>query len=265
VTVQGLIIDPQRDFCDAVTGSLYVPGAESDMVRLAAMLTRLASSIDAIHVTLDSHHAVDIAHPIWWRDPDGQQPAPFTIITASDLASGRWTTSQPESLARSRDYVESLERHGRYPLCIWPYHCLIGTSGHSVAFPLAEALTTWERDRMTPVDYVWKGANIWTENYSAIRADVPDPTDPATQTNTALLDSLETADLIFVAGEAGSHCVANTVRDIADVRGDTLLRKMVLLTDAVSPVTGFESLQADFLAQMTERGLRTSTTVEFLA
>ena len=43
------------------------------------------------------------------------------------------------------------------------------------------------------------------------------------------------ADLIFVAGEAGSHCLANTVRDIANNFGDdTYVKKLVLLTDATS-------------------------------
>ena len=72
--------------------------------------------------------------------------------------------------------------------------------------------------------------------------------------------------MIAVAGEAGSHCLANTVRDIANNFGDDrLVSKIVLLQDATSPVTGFESFQDDFLREMTARGMQQSTTTDFLA
>ena len=258
-----LIIDPQEDFCNPDTGTLYVPGADADMTRLAAMLTRVGAKIDAVHVTLDSHHTLHIAHPIWWRGRAGNHPAPFTIITAAEVRDGRWQTADPAAAARSLAYVEALERHGRYPLCIWPYHCLIGTPGHAVVPVLASALADWEARHMTPVDYIGKGANIWTENYSAIQADVPDPDDPATQPNQPLLAALDAADRVVIAGEAGSHCVASTVRDIAAHLGDGFLQKSVLLTDATAPVVGFERLQQDFLRDITARGLRMATTADW--
>ncbi len=62
-----LIIDPQNDFCDK-RGSLFVPGADKDMVHLARMIKRLKDKISDIHVTLDTHHYVDIAHPGFWVD-----------------------------------------------------------------------------------------------------------------------------------------------------------------------------------------------------
>ncbi len=263
--VELLIIDPQVDFCDPDTGALYVPGAERDVARLAAMVRRLAPRLDDIHVTLDSHHFVDIAHPIFWRDSRGQSPAPFTIISAADVESGRWTTTQPGMHRRALDYVKALEQHGRYALCVWPPHCLIGSAGHAVMPELFAALTDWEK-RFAMVDYVTKGSNIYTEHYSAVQAEVPDPSDPSTQINTALIQTLMQADLIAVAGEAGSHCLANTVRDIANNFGDeSFVKKLVLLSDATSPVTGFEAYQTDFVREMTGRGMRLSTTTEFLA
>ena len=93
--VHGLIIDPQQDFCDPATGALYVPGAEDDMVRLATLIHRFGDRIDRIHVTLDSHHYVHIAHPIWWIDAAGRHPEPFTIISASDVEEGRWRAARP--------------------------------------------------------------------------------------------------------------------------------------------------------------------------
>jgi nicotinamidase/pyrazinamidase len=263
--VHGLIIDPQEDFCNPVTGALFVPGAERDMARLAAMIRRIKNKIDDIHVTLDSHHYVDIAHPIWWKDSAGKHPGPFTIITLADLDAGRWTTTQPGTYRRSREYVEALDKNGRYPLCVWPYHCLIGSPGHAVVPELFAALTDWESG-FAVVDYVTKGSNIWTEHYSAVVADVPDPEDPSTQINTRLIQTLMEADIIFVAGEAGSHCLANTVRDIANNFGDdSYVKKLILLTDATAPVPGFEKYQEDFLREMTARGMQTATTTDFLA
>lgn len=262
--VHGLIIDPQQDFCSP-TGSLYVPGADQDMVRLAGLIGRLGTAIEAIHVTLDSHHSVDIAHPIWWQNPAGEQPAPFTIITPEDIDAGRWQAANPTARERSAQYVHQLAGNGRYPLCIWPYHCLIGGPGHNIASDLHQVLQDWEMASLTPVDYVFKGSNIWTEHYSALRADVPDANDPATQPNDRLIQHLLGADLIFVAGEAGSHCVANTVRDLVQMTGGQELgQKIVLLTDALSPVSGFEELQEVFLQKMQAQGVKTATTGDFL-
>jgi nicotinamidase-related amidase len=259
-----LIIDPQQDFCDP-SGALFVSGADEDMKRLANMVRRLKDKLEDIHVTLDSHRLVDVAHPIFWKDASGAHPAPFTIITAADVESGRWTTTQPSLYKRMVDYVKSLEANGRYPLCIWPPHCLIGSKGHNVVPELWDALQEWEKD-FAIVDYVTKGSNLFTEHYSAVQADVPDPSDPSTQINTALIQTLMQADYVLIAGEAGSHCVANTVRDIANNFGDdSFVQKLVLLTDAVSPVSGFEGLQDDFIKEMTARGMQQSTTVDFLA
>jgi nicotinamidase/pyrazinamidase len=263
--VELLIIDPQIDFCDPNKGKLYVSGAENDISRLAAMVDRLAPKIDAIHVTLDSHHLVDIAHPIFWVDSAGKHPDPFTLISASDVETCKWRPAQPALYQRALDYVKTLERNGRYMLCIWPYHCLIGSEGHAVMPELFAALGRWEQ-RFAMVDYVTKGSNIFTEHYSAVQAEVPDPGDPSTQMNTALIQALIQADVIGVAGEAGSHCLANTVRDIANNFGDeSAVSKLVLLTDATSPVTGFESFQTDFVTEMTARGMRLATTTDFLA
>ena len=95
--------------------------------------------------------------------------------------------SQPEMRARALEHVTSLERGGRYTLCIWPYHSLIGSEGHAVKPALFDALRTWEA-QFRIVDYISKGSNVFTEHYSAIRAEVPDPEDPGTQVNQALID-----------------------------------------------------------------------------
>ena len=263
--IELLIIDPQVDFCDPKQGALFVPGAEQDMNRLAAMVRRLKNKIDDIHVTLDSHHFIHIAHPIFWKDSRGQHPPVFTSISSADVEEGVWTPTVPSLFRRALDYVHKLEQNGRYALTIWPPHCLIGSPGHTVFPELFAALTEWE-SRFAFVDYVTKGSNILTEHYSAVQADVPDPADPATQINTRLIQTLENADMIVIAGEARTHCLANTVRDVANNFGaDSFVSKLVLLTDAASDIPGFETHAQNFMTEMVGRGMQLSTTTEFLA
>ena len=258
-----LIIDPQVDFCDP-NGALFVPGADADMKHLADFIKKIGKNIHDIHVTLDSHHCMDIAHPIFWKDQKGNNPAPFTTITAQEVEAGQWTTAIPGLTKKGLNYVRELNNNGRYPLVIWPYHCLIGSAGHQVDPELFEALLQWEMEELAQINYVTKGSNIYTEHYSAVQADVPDPSDPSTQINTGLIQTLEEADIILVAGEAGSHCLANTVRDIANNFSDAkYVEKITLLKDATSPVPGFETLQEDFIKEMTGRGMKITETTNF--
>lgn len=257
-----VIIDPQNDFTHP-EGALSVPGAQEDMARLKTFVNTYGDRLHDISVTLDSHHRVDIAHNIMWKNEKGERPQPFTIITKDDVESGRWTTAIPSFHKRALEYVTKLEENGRYPLCIWPDHCLIGSWGHNVDPQLFESLLRWE-DNFAMVNYVTKGSNMWTEHYSALKADVPDPADQSTQINTGFVRALEDSDYIVIAGEASSHCVANTVRDIADALGEEYVSKMVILKDAMSPVPGFENLEEDFFKEMSQKGMKITTTTEFL-
>jgi len=259
-----IVIDPQLDFCHP-DGSLYVPGGDENMKLLAAMIMRLKDKLADIHVTLDSHHKIDISHKIWYKNSSGQHPAPFTQITAADLESGVWTTTQPNAYTRTLDYLRALETNGRYPQTVWPDHCLIGSSGHMVDKELFAALKEWE-DQYAVVDFVTKGSNIWSEHFSILKAEIPCADDPSTQINTRLINTLEEADITVWTGLALSHCLANSVRDVADnFSAQEYIEKMVLLTDATGNVPGFESYGDDFIKELTARGMKLSTTVDFLA
>ena len=261
-----LIIDPQNDFCDP-KGSLFVPGADQDIARLSKMLKRVSPRLNNIHVTLDTHHYFDIAHPIFWVDANGKHPGDydFTVITLEDVKKGKWRATVPWMQDRATKYVETLAKSGRYLLCVWPPHCLIGSWGTQVVPELWNNLTAWEKDSIAFVDYVTKGSNFWTEHYSAVQADVPDPSDPSTQLNTALINMLKEVDVIGISGEALSHCVANTVRDIANNFGEDNIKKFVLITDTCSNVGSFEKLGEDFVKEMVARGMKTTTSDQFLA
>lgn len=262
MNVQLLIIDPQNDFCNP-KGSLFVNGADQDMKRLAEFVIAKKDKLDDIHVTLDSHHLVDIAHPIFWMDSKGVNPAPFTIITSQDVFGGAWRTTNPQAMDRATKYVKALEANGRYPLCIWPPHCLIGSWGYIVNDELYKALAEWEKD-FAMVAYVTKGSNFWTEHYSAVQADVPDPEDPGTQLNQKLIKDLTDADMILLAGEARDYCLANTVRDIANNFGDDNIKKMYLLQDCTSDVGNPAGIGEDFVKEMTGRGMNLTDTKSIL-
>ena len=269
--IEFLIIDPQNSFCHPTEGELFVPGADKDAERLAKLIRRMSPQIDDIHVTLDTHHELDVAHPIFWMNAKGEHPAPFTMISKTDVETGVWTPFNPKLpcpphgtlLDRMLAYVTKLEQNGRYQLTIWPPHCRIGTPGHNVVAPLREAFRAWELSRYAMIDYVTKGSNIFTEHYSGVEADVPDPEDPSTQLNTRLIQTLEQADLIVFSGEASSHCVANTIRDIVKQFGDETVKKCALLEDAMSPVPGFEKMADEFFHDMRKKGMQITTTTKF--
>ena len=270
-----LIVDPQNDFCDlpesylpkdpltglAVQPALPVAGAHADMLRLARFIDTTAHALTSITVTLDSHHRLDIAHPTFWRAGNGEPVAPFTPITAAQLRAGEFVPRHDDDVPRTLTYLDELEARGRYTLMAWPVHCEIGTWGHNVHPDVRAAYGRWEEDRQFIVRKVPKGANPWTEHYSALMAEVPDADDPRSQLNRGLLDSLDRAELILIAGEAGSHCVKATVEHLAEHLPGGNLSRIVLLTDCMSPVAGFAAAQAAFLQRMRDQGVqeRTST------
>jgi nicotinamidase/pyrazinamidase len=285
-----LIIDPQNDFCDLPadgdrTPALPVAGADADMQRLAQFIDTAAPKLDAITVTLDSHHRLDIAHPGFWqsrenlRDApaglapgngpagpgDGGPVTPFTPITAADVRAGRFQPRDPEALPRALAYLDELEARGRYTLMVWPVHCEIGSWGHNVHDAVRAAYNRWELQHQATVAKVLKGSNPWTEHYSAVQAEVPEPGDEHTQLNRALLAELDRADTILIAGEASSHCVKATTEHIVDHLPSGRPERLLLLTDCMSPVGGFEPQADGFFAAMRACGVRSATSAETAA
>jgi nicotinamidase/pyrazinamidase len=262
---QLLIIDPQNDFCDIPGASLPVAGADADLRRVAALLSAHGDQIDGITVTLDTHRRLDIAHPGFWTRADGGELAPFTQISAAQLRAGEYRPRLADALPRAQAYLDALEARGRYQLMVWPVHCELGSWGHNVHAGLQAALVAWQLQRQRHVEFVLKGMNPWTEHYSALQAEVPDPADPGTQLNRALVERLDACDELWIAGEASSHCVKATVEDLADHLPSAQLDKLVLIRDGMSPVGGFEPQAAQFLQGMRARGLRIATTDELRA
>ncbi len=253
------IIDPQNDFHPG--GTLGVPGANEDSARIAAFITANHQKIDEIYVSLDSHHRIHIAHSVFWTNPHGEHPAPFTLIRHEDVKSGSWTPVDSSLLAHALSYTKRLEEKGRFVVCIWPEHCLIGTPGHAVVPVLNDALQEWAKHNMKIIHYVHKGTNCLTEMYSAIAAEIPVDDDPGTSTNQSLLDALHTADKLLICGEAKSHCVNYTMRDIA-AHWQKDLSSLILLSDCCSSVPGFEEAASTFEADMKNLGCTISSVAD---
>lgn len=265
MTKKLLIIDPQMDFMDTPSeiGALAVMGADQDMNRLANLIQNLGADLSEIYVTLDSHHAMDIAHPGWWVDKEGNAPQPFTQIKYDDVKAGLWHSKNPEHQKRSEEYLKELSTSSRKNHTIWPEHCLIGTAGHRIHPKLMEALLAWEHLTLKQPVFVAKGENPFTEHFSGFKASVPDPLDEGTQMNKKFADQLmKDANVVMIAGEALSHCVADTTRDLADYIGPDAIKKLVLIQDACSPVTGFEKDAEAFVDQMKERGMSVQTVAQ---
>ncbi len=276
--IQLLIIDPQNDFCDLpetwqptdplskqrMAPALPVAGAHADMQRLAALIRSSQDALSGITVTLDSHHRVDIAHPPFWAQADGSPVAPFTTISAQQVRDSLYRPKDAAALPRALAYLDELEARGRYTLMVWPVHCEIGTWGNNVHADVQSACNAWEEAHLRAVQQVYKGANPWTEHYSAMQAEVPDASDPDTQLNQALLVELDRADVLLIAGEASSHCVRATTEHIADNLPSGRLGRLILLTDCMSPVGGFEAQAEAFLADMRKRGLQLATSANVL-
>ena len=59
--------------------------------------------------------------------------------------------------------------------------------------------------------------------------------------NQSLINVLKHADKVAICGEAISHCVNYTVRDLVDAWPKERLSDLIILADCASPVPGFEA------------------------
>lgn len=301
MNVDVLIVDPQNDFtCEddghGNKGALYVPGAEEDMRRLSRFIRRTGPRLNDIKITMDAHRSLGIERPGWWvRESDRAPTAPFTCLGIHP--DGRrvvryipgkgpnanmfgmvpteesYTTRMPSYLHQggptgkgSFGYLEALAARKRYPHFVWPAHCVIGSWGFGIFPELHAAVTEWEREQVAIATIVTKGSNPSTEHFSAVGAEVEDPSDPSTRINMDFIRSLEEADKVVLTGEALSHCVASTVRGIAENFSDPrYIEKLVLFTDCTSNVAGFDFLGDAFIQELVKKGMTVTTSDAFMA
>lgn len=233
-----------------------------DAINTANFISKNADKINKIVITMDTHEQYDVAHSLFWINDRGEHPVPFTMISYDDVKNKVWMPVDISLYEKMCDYTYQLERAGRFTLCIWPTHCCLGTLGHKLTKPFEVAVQNWERKNNTRAEKYLKGYYPLTENYGAVEAEVVDNSVAETMKNEKFLNELRTADVLFVSGQALSHCVSITIQQIVKYLGEDFAKKIVLLSDTTHPVAGFEDAAIKFLKEYQEKGMRVMTTQE---
>jgi nicotinamidase-related amidase len=249
-----LAVDVQNTFCipdfELFVGGRSGTGAVDDSRRLCEFVYRNLGSITQIFPSLDTHHAMQVFHAVWLVDEDGNHPGPYTLVSAEDVASGRWRANPAvaEALAVDPDYAarhlihytRRLAEGGKYDLTIWPYHAMLGGIGHALVSAVEEAVFFHGIARYSNPEFQVKGDNPLTEHYSMLGPEVTEGPDGDSlgSKNSKLIDKLLTFDAVVVAGQAKSHCLAWTIDDLLEEEelGDRLAERTYLLEDCTSPV-----------------------------
>ena len=222
--------------------------------------------ISDITVTLDSHASVAVERTTFWLGRDGQAVAPFTFITAADVLAGAFRTRDAGLTGQVVGMLEQLAAAGKGGMVVWPVHCVTGTWGHNIHSDVARSLAAWEMTHQRAVAKVLKGEYPLTEHFGVFEADAPGPSVQGTQFNTALATSLaEGADVVAIAGQASSHCVAASYDQFMKFLARTLglAPRVVLLQDCMSPVPGFEKLADALFERARAAGTGVMTADEF--
>lgn len=254
-----LLIDAQVDFIHE-DGALAVPGAVADTVRTIEWIFRNVDKLTTIAASLDSHTPQQIFYPTWWVDTNGQHPEPFTPINRQDVETGRWIPLVEPNW--SRQYVKQLDSQAKKVLMIWPYHTMIGTVGQSLCPALYEAIAFHAGARKTQPEFLYKGYINKTEHYSILEPEIKVPDHPLGALNQSFLNMLAGYDLIYIAGQAKSHCVLETVTSIMRFFADRadVIQRLRFLEDCTSsvahPEIDFDAIADETLAKFRMQGMQ---------
>jgi len=251
-----VLIDVQNTFClpdfELFVAGRSGKGAVEDNVRLCRFIYRNLHRLTHIVATFDTHLPMQIFHAPFLINAEGRHPAPFTVITAADVASGKWRfnpalaselgLTPAEGQRHLEHYVAALASRGKYQHTIWPFHAMLGGIGHALVPAVEETIFFHSIARYAQPEFILKGNHPLTEHYSAMAPEVNTAADgrPLLPPNERLLALVQDYDRVIITGQAKSHCVAWTVSDLLEAlqrRGQGgLARKIYLLEDTTSPV-----------------------------
>jgi nicotinamidase-related amidase len=257
-------IDFQKAFVR--TGEPLCPtGAFDDVVRFANFITAADADIVDVFLTIDQHPVDHIGHPGWWLTDSEEHPAPFTLVTPALLATGAIRAADPAKQEYAERYIGTLGG-----AMIWPVHCVPGTDSYELSNNLLAAVRSWENSGPGRIaTMIKKGYHLDLESFGIFEPEFKIPGSILTDFNDNLLLSLLFGDLpIVIGGEARSHCVKRSVEQMVQRIQQYLLgfdlKKIVLLTDCMSDVAGFEEQGAKFLSDMGAAGCTLATTEDVL-
>ncbi|MBE0408694.1 MAG: isochorismatase [Anaerolineales bacterium] len=253
--IELLGVDLQNTFCipgfELYVGGRTNRGAVEDNQRLVDFVYRNLNVITHVSLTMDTHQAVQIFHAIFLVDSQGNYPSPYTLISAEDIQQGRWKFNpavadslgvKPESAQRHLEhYTTELQKNAKYDLTIWPYHAMLGGIGHALVSAVEEAVFFHTIARHSQPDFILKGDNSITEHYSAVGPEVlsnPEG-EKIGQKDKRIIQKVVENDVVIIAGQAKSHCVAWTVEDLLAHFQESdpgQLKKIYLLEDCSSLV-----------------------------
>lgn len=224
-------IDNQKDFMP--NGSLGVPGADKDVERLCQWIYKNIDKIGYIISSLDTHQPFQVFFKSCWADENGNPPDDYTIITAADIASGKWHVRMLDPNLVS-EYIDHLETEGKKNLCIWPEHCIKGSQGAAMESNLANMIYFHSVCKKVINNMVQKGFDPYSEMYGIIKPEWS----RKNQMNQIVLHAVETHDRIFIAGEAASHCLLESGKQIFEnfAGRPDITRRITILRDCTSPV-----------------------------
>jgi nicotinamidase-related amidase len=227
-------IDVQQDFMD--NGALGVPNATKDVENMTRFIYDNMEKISSIAVSIDTHNPFQIFHPCWWIDENGNNPPPFTAITLQDLDDGKWRAII--NPIASRDYVENLEKDGKKVLVVWTYHCLQGTSGCSLENQFANIVYFHSVAKKSMTQRLVKGQDPLSEMYGIIKPEY----DKKNYINIDFLNKIEKFDKIIIGGEAKSHCVLESIKQILEHYQNNVevTKRIYILEDCMSVIPTFE-------------------------
>lgn len=166
---------------------------------------------------------------------------------------GKWTPRffGPEAVR----YIKALEAQGEFPHFIWPEHCLAGSKGAALDASIQEAIHEWAVVTGKNYEALIKGTHPLTEHFGIFMAQIPIEGKPETQLNRPLIDTLSQFDHIYLAGEARSHCVATSLKQVLN-HAPELARKMIIVEDCMSDVSGLGHLGEPIYQEAKRKGVR---------